>query len=95
MGQTQAASGANGVVQGQTFSENKIVLHSVSGTFNSTNQLSGSSSGALGSSSIPSSSSGTALIGKVLIQVADGVYGTTSVSVGSTTNTIAILLLLQ
>ncbi len=86
---TQAASGANGVVQGQTFSENKIVLHSVSGTFNSTNQLSGSSSGALGSSSIPSSSSGTALIGKVLIQVADGVYGTTSVSVGSTTNTIA------
>ena len=86
---TQASSGATGTVQGYTFLENRIYLFGVTGTFNSTNQLSGSVSGALGANSVPTIISSDTLTGSALIKIAEGIYGTTSVSTGTANNSIA------
>jgi len=51
---TQASSGATGKVAKST-TGNNIELYDITGTFDTTNQLSGSTSGALGANSVPSS----------------------------------------
>lgn len=50
---TQATSGATGTVESATGSTRIILLSGVSGTFDTTNQLTGSTSGALGANSVP------------------------------------------
>lgn len=89
---TQAGTGATGVVQGSVDDENKIVLISVTGSFNNVGQLTGSSSGALGANSVPVSpvpTTNQSLAGKTLVKIADGVYGVTPVSDSNAGNSIA------
>jgi len=87
---TQAASGATGTVQGSVHSENKIILVNTSGSFNTTNQLTASSTGALGADSVPTLvSSGTSLLGSTLVKITDEVYGTTPISISNAGNSMA------
>lgn len=50
---TQATSGATGTVESATGSTRILLLSDVSGTFDTSNQLTGSTSGALGANSVP------------------------------------------
>jgi hypothetical protein len=86
---TQAGSGATGVVQGYTFLENKIYLHTITGVFNSTGQLTGTVSGALGANSVPTVVSSDTIVGSALVKVTEGIYATTVVSTGTANDSIA------
>jgi len=87
---TQASSGAQGTVQGAVHSENKLVLVNTSGSFNTTNQLTASSTGALGANSVPSLvSTGASLLGSTLVKITDEVYGTTPISISNSGDSIA------
>jgi hypothetical protein len=73
-------TGATGTVQGDIYSENRIVLISTSGTFNTTGQLT-KNSVALGVGSVPTNvSTVTNLTGTALTKVSDGIYGTTAIT---------------
>lgn len=87
---TQTGTGAQGTVQGDVYSEDQIVLIGTSGVFNTVGQLTASSSGALGSNSVPVTvQTGQNLQGSVLVKIKDRLYGTTPVSNTNTNNTIA------
>jgi hypothetical protein len=81
---SQAGSGATGTVQGQTFSETSFIVVSTSGTF--------TNSGAVTVGGInvgtPTSATAISLAGNAMVQIADGVYGTTVISTGSANNSI-------
>jgi hypothetical protein len=81
---SQAGSGATGTVQGQTFSETSFIVVSTTGTFNNTGAVTvaGTSVG------IPTSATAISLAGNAMVQIADGVYGTTVISTGSANNSI-------
>lgn len=80
---TQTGSGATGVVQGQTFSETSFVVVNTTGTFNN----SGTVSVAGVAVGVPTPAA-INLVGKAMVQIADGIYGTTSISTGSANNSI-------
>ena len=80
---TQAGSGATGTVQGQTFSETSFIVVNITGAFNNSGivTVGGVAVG------IPTPAS-ISLAGKAMVQIADGIYGTTSISTGSSNNSI-------
>jgi len=80
---TQTGSGATGIVQGQTFSETSFIVVNTTGTFNN----SGTVSVAGVAVGVPTPSA-ISLAGKAMVQIADGIYGTTSISTGSASNSI-------
>jgi hypothetical protein len=86
---TQASSGATGTVQGDVYLETVIYLHTVTGAFNSTNELTGTLSGALGANSVPVTPSSDTIEGDALIKVDNGYYATTQISTGTTADSIA------
>jgi len=86
---TQTGTGAVGTVQGFTKLENKLYVHSVSGIFNTSGQLTGSVSGALGAASIPQTVASDTIEGSVLIKTDEGFYATTQISTGTTADSIA------
>jgi hypothetical protein len=82
---SQTGSGATGTVQGQTFSETSFIVVSTTGTFNNTGSVTvgGVPVG------VPLSAASISTIGKAMVQIADGIYGTTAISTGSANNSIA------
>ena len=73
-------TGATGTVQGDVNTENRIVLISTTGTFNTTGQLT-KNSVALGAASRPTNVSVlTNLTGTALTKVSEGIYGTTGIT---------------
>ena len=74
-------AGATGTVQGDVNTENKVVLVSVSGTFNTTGQLQIVSGSAQGVASVPTGVvSSQNLLGSALTKIADGIYGATPIT---------------
>jgi hypothetical protein len=80
---TQTGSGATGTVQGQTFSETSFVVVNTTGTFNN----SGTVSVAGVAVGVPTPAA-ISLAGKAMVQIADGIYGTTTISTGSANDSI-------
>ena len=83
---SQAATGASGTVQGRIESEDSVRLVNITGTFNASAVIA-SLSGSLGAP--VAVSAGNNLVGAALIKQAEGVYGTTAVSIGSANNSMA------
>ena len=75
-------TGAEGTLQGDVNSENKVVLVSVTATaFNTTGQLQIKNGSALGVASVPTSVvSSQNLLGNALTKIADGIYGVTPIT---------------
>jgi len=82
---SQAGSGATGIVQGQTFSENSFIVVNTTGTFNNTGAVT------VGGTAVgtPVSATSVSIAGKAMVQISDGIYGTTPISTGSSNNSIA------
>jgi hypothetical protein len=75
-----------GIVQGTTFNETSFAVVSVSGNFN-TAAVTGSISGSIGTPTAVTVD--VNLTGSVLVKQAEGIYGTTAISTGSSNNSIA------
>jgi len=83
---SQSATGASATVQGKVESETSIRIVNVTGTFNAT-AVSGNLSGPIGAP--VAVANGVNFIGQALVKQAEGVYGTTSISIGSANDSIA------
>ena len=83
---TQVGSTGSGTVQGATFSENRVILVNVSGTFNTSGQLEVNGTALTGGFNngfnvVPKSIINSVnLIGSALTRIKEGVYGSTNIS---------------
>jgi hypothetical protein len=72
---------ATGTVQGDVNTENKIVLVSVSGTFNTSGELQPQGGASYGADSVPTGVvTSQNLLGSALVKIQDGIYGTTPIT---------------
>ena len=76
-----------GTVQGKVDSETQVIVVNGTATFNNTTNINGSISGGLGTPIGVQSSEN--ILGKSLIEIRPGIYGTTTISIGNAANTIA------